>query len=65
MKTILRLLKIYNFSDFARYNKHMEIQRDGDTPVNDSWTMKIFSEMCCDGCMCKSSDDHKKEDQAK
>jgi hypothetical protein len=43
----------------------MEIQRDGDTPVNDSWTMKIFSEMCCDGCMCKSSDDHKKEDQAK
>jgi hypothetical protein len=42
----------------------MEIQRDGDIPTNDGWAMKIFSDFCCDGCKCKSEDDHKKEDQA-
>jgi len=25
---------------------------------NNSWTLKIFSEFCCDGCTCKSEKDH-------
>jgi len=29
-----------------------------DNPKNDSWAMKIFSEFCCDGCMCKREGDH-------
>ena len=48
--------KIQNFSDFARYNKHMENTTDPTQP--DNWAMKIFSEFCCDSCMCKN--EHKK-----
>lgn len=25
---------------------------------SDSWAVKIFSEICCNGCSCKSEKDH-------
>ena len=27
-------------------------------PENDGLALKIFSEFCCDGCSCKSEQDH-------
>jgi hypothetical protein len=36
----------------------MEDQFDKEFPQYDNWAMKIFSEFCCESCMCKS--EHKK-----
>lgn len=30
-------------------------------PQNDGLAIKIFSETCCNGCTCSSSNDHKQE----
>ena len=30
-------------------------------PQNDGLAIKIFSETCCNGCTCTSSNDHKQE----
>jgi hypothetical protein len=30
-----------------------------DKPENDGLALKIFSETCCNGCSCKSEEDHK------
>lgn len=35
-----------------------EFWQDLGRPENDSWAMKIFSEFCCNGCMCKGEGDH-------
>ena len=40
------------------YNINMEDQFDKEFPQYDNWAMKIFSEFCCESCMCKS--EHKK-----
>lgn len=38
----------------------MEDQFDKEYPQYENWAIKIFSEMCCNGCSCKSENDHKK-----
>lgn len=34
--------------------------QDGEAVINDGLALKIFSEFCCDGCSCKSEQDHEK-----
>lgn len=29
-----------------------------DSIATDSWALKLFKEMCCDGCLCESDKDH-------
>lgn len=29
-----------------------------DPQNNESWALKLFKEMCCDGCACHSDKDH-------
>ncbi len=35
--------------------------QDGESVVNNGLAIKIFSETCCNGCTCSSSNDHKQE----
>ncbi len=32
-----------------------------ENPQNDGLAIKIFSDICCNGCSCKSESDHKQE----
>ena len=43
------------------YNEFMDIKKDGDYLENDGLALKLFKDECCDGCSCKSENDHKKE----
>ncbi len=40
---------------------NLENSIDFDRESHQSLAVKIFSDICCDGCSCKSEDDHKKE----
>lgn len=50
-----------NFSDLAGYNKDMEkptfIKNLGQESEN--LMTKIFTETCCESCMCQTEEDHK------
>lgn len=53
---------------FAGYNKYMTISNNLDSSWDDNLqfeyqnlAVKIFSEICCNGCSCKTQEDHKQE----
>jgi hypothetical protein len=49
------------------YNKPMSIldnlenSIDFDRESHQSLAVKVFSDTCCEGCSCKTENDHKKE----
>lgn len=36
---------------------------ENESVINDGLALKIFSEICCNGCTCKSESDHITKDQ--
>jgi len=39
--------------------ENLESAMWNDKSENDGLALKIFSETCCNGCSCKSEEDHK------
>jgi hypothetical protein len=59
-RTQIKNIQIFPNSVLPRYNIIMESEFDKEFPQYDNWAIKIFSEMCCESCSCKSEKDHQK-----
>ena len=35
---------------------------ENESAINDGLALKIFSEICCNGCTCQSENDHKPQE---